>query len=100
MKNENPYWTICLECQGRGKKSQRLTKKVRLQYQRELDQFEKTKGESPAPLRPKAHQAVCLKCGGSGLLSSKKNLPADTENYPHLAIIGGGIGGVALAVAC
>jgi 2-polyprenyl-6-methoxyphenol hydroxylase-like FAD-dependent oxidoreductase len=24
----------------------------------------------------------------------------DTENYPHVAIIGGGIGGVALAVAC
>jgi 2-polyprenyl-6-methoxyphenol hydroxylase-like FAD-dependent oxidoreductase len=25
---------------------------------------------------------------------------ADNENYPHVAIIGGGIGGVALAVAC
>ncbi|MEQ8238354.1 MAG: hypothetical protein RIA69_04035, partial [Cyclobacteriaceae bacterium] len=25
---------------------------------------------------------------------------ADKENYPHVAIIGGGIGGVALAVAC
>lgn len=24
----------------------------------------------------------------------------DTENYPHVAIIGGGIGGIALAVAC
>ena len=24
----------------------------------------------------------------------------DTEKYPHVAIIGGGIGGVALAVAC
>ncbi|WP_368384759.1 FAD-dependent oxidoreductase [Polaribacter sp. NJDZ03] len=29
------------------------------------------------------------------------NLPVvDTKNYPHIAIIGGGIGGVALAVAC
>jgi 2-polyprenyl-6-methoxyphenol hydroxylase-like FAD-dependent oxidoreductase len=29
----------------------------------------------------------------------KPSIP-DTENYPHVAIIGGGIGGVALAVAC
>lgn len=37
---------------------------------------------------------------GSGLLPSDHNTPVDTDNYPHIAIIGGGIGGVALAVAC
>ena len=89
-----------MECQGRGKKSRRLRKKVRLRYQSALDQFEKTKGEGVAPVRPKGHLYSCLNCGGSGLLPSASHPIADKENYPHLAIIGGGIGGVALAVAC
>lgn len=99
-ENEGASWTICPECQGRGKKSQRLTKKVRLQYQRELDQFEKTNGEGIAPTRPKAHLYQCLNCSGSGLVPSATPPVIDKENYPHVAIIGGGIGGVALAVAC
>jgi 2-polyprenyl-6-methoxyphenol hydroxylase-like FAD-dependent oxidoreductase len=41
-----------------------------------------------------------LNCCGSGLLHSVSPPLADQENYPHVAIIGGGIGGVALAVAC
>nr|WP_244860226.1 NAD(P)/FAD-dependent oxidoreductase [Flavobacterium psychroterrae] len=99
MENEKASWTICTECQGRGKKSQRLSKKVRLQYQLALDQFEKT-GEGKAPIRPKAHLNVCLNCSGSGLIPSDNFPIPDTENFPHVAIIGGGIGGVALAVAC
>src|SRR6478609_2924835 len=92
-------WTICQECQGRGKKSRRLSKKVRLRYQMEFDQFEKT-GEGTTPVRPKAPLYSCLNCSGSGLLPSTSHPIADKENYPHVAIIGGGIGGVALAVAC
>lgn len=93
-------WTICSECQGLGKKSQRLSKKVRLQYQMALDQFEKNNSEGTAPVRPKAHKIVCLKCSGSGLIESKNQLVPNQETYPHVAIIGAGIGGVALAVAC
>ncbi|WJS93265.1 FAD-dependent monooxygenase [Flavobacterium johnsoniae] len=93
-------WTICPECQGQGKKSQRLTKKVRLQYQSALEQFEKNKNEGPAPIRPKAHKIVCLKCSGSGLISSEHPTVPNKETYPRVAIIGAGIGGVALAVAC
>ena len=104
MGNEQGHWTICLECQGRGKKSKRLRKKVRLRYQRALEQFEKAKGEGVAPVRPKAHLDTCLNCKGSGLVRSaiqpSSNKESNEENYPHLAIIGGGIGGVALAVAC
>jgi 2-polyprenyl-6-methoxyphenol hydroxylase-like FAD-dependent oxidoreductase len=99
LENEKACWTICTECQGRGKKSQRLSKKVRLQYQLALDRFEKT-GEGKAPIRPKAHLNVCLNCSGSGLIPSDNFPTPDTENFPHVAIIGGGIGGVALAVAC
>lgn len=100
MKNEENNWTICPVCHGRGKKSKGLRKKTRRRYQRELDQFEKTKGEGTAPVRPKGHLEPCLNCKGSGLVHSAIQALADKENYPHLAIIGGGIGGVALAVAC
>lgn len=93
-------WTICLECRGQGKKSRRISKKVRLQYQKEVEQFEKSNGEGKAPARPKAPLDSCMNCAGSGVVSAASPPVADIENYPHVAIIGGGIGGVALAVAC
>lgn len=67
-----------------------------------VDQYEKTKNEETAPVRPKGHLYSCLNCFGCGLLPCPCPCPplADKENYPHVAIIGGGIGGVALAVAC
>ncbi len=100
MKKEEDHWTICPACHGRGKKHKRLRKKLRLRYQWELDQFEKTNSEGTAPVRPKGHLDACSNCVGSGLVPSATPPLVDTENYPHLAIIGGGIGGVALAVAC
>ena len=100
VKQEEGSWIICPECQGRGKKSQRLSKKVRLQYQRALEEFEKSDNKTTPPLRPKAHLNSCLHCNGSGLIPSVGPPVSDTENYPHIAIIGAGIGGVALAVAC
>ncbi|TGD59293.1 FAD-dependent oxidoreductase [Flavobacterium humi] len=83
-----------------GKKRRRLSKKVRLDYQVAFDQFEKNQQEGIAPARPKGHQYPCPDCCGSGLLPSAAAPIKDTENYPNVAIIGGGIGGVALAVAC
>jgi 2-polyprenyl-6-methoxyphenol hydroxylase-like FAD-dependent oxidoreductase len=100
LENTATSWTICQECKGQGKKSRRINKKVRLQYQKAVEQFEKSNGESPAPIRPKAHLDSCSNCSGSGLIPAASPPIADSENYPHLAIIGGGIGGVALAVAC
>ena len=91
---------MCLECQGRGKKSRGLTKKARLQYQLTLDNLKKTNCEEAPPIRPKGHLHSCLKCSGLGLIPALNPPAADTKNYPHLAIIGAGIGGVALAVAC
>lgn len=100
LDNEKASWTICPECQGHGKKSRRLRKKVRLRYQTALHQFERTDGDGFAPVRPKRHLNLCLNCHGSGLIPSANYPIPDKENYPHVAIIGGGIGGVALAVAC
>ena len=100
VKNEETNWTVCPECRGRGKKSQRLSKKVRLRYQAALEQFEKNKGEGTPPIRPKSHLTLCTHCNGSGLIPAINHPIPDKENYPNLAIIGAGIGGVALAVAC
>ncbi len=103
MNNEEGYWTVCPECQGRGRRSQRPRKKARLSYQRALDQFERSNGKNgdePPPVRPKGHVSLCLDCEGTGLVRSASPPVVDQENYPHVAIIGGGIGGVALAVAC
>ncbi|WP_417238783.1 FAD-dependent oxidoreductase [Bizionia sp.] len=94
------YWTTCHECHGLGKKRQRLRKKVRLQYRKALEAFEKNHSQGITPVKPKGHLNPCTNCKGSGLIPADSNPIPDTENYPHVAIIGGGIGGVALAVAC
>lgn len=73
---------------------------MRLRYQIALEQFEKSNGEGIAPVRPKGHLDSCKNCSGSGLIPNSSTPIADKENYPHVAIIGGGIGGTALAVAC
>ncbi len=98
--NKTSSWTVCPECKGYSKKSRGITKKALLKYQKAFDQFEKTNNEGTPPVLPKGHLHLCSKCGGSGLISSANFPIPDTENYPHVAIIGGGIGGVALAVAC
>lgn len=100
VKNEWACWTICEECKGRGKKRQRLRKKVKLRYLNALKEFEKTDKKGISPVPPSGHLYSCLNCKGSGLVSSANYPLPDKENYPHIAIIGGGIGGVALAVAC
>jgi 2-polyprenyl-6-methoxyphenol hydroxylase-like FAD-dependent oxidoreductase len=98
--NEKNSWAACPECHGRGKRSRRLRKKVRLNYQKTLAEFELSNGEGVEPVRPKGHLESCTSCAGSGLIAAENSPVADDENYPHVAIVGGGIGGVALAVAC
>ncbi len=66
----------------------------------ELDLFENTGSKGTAPLRPKSHQSPCSNCNASGLTPAAEYPLADKQNFPHIAIVGGGIGGMALAVAC
>jgi 2-polyprenyl-6-methoxyphenol hydroxylase-like FAD-dependent oxidoreductase len=99
-KNKKGHWIICQNCKGNGKKRKSLRKKTRLHYQTALDQFNNTNCEGTTPVLPKGQLHTCLNCKGSGLISSSNNLLAEKKNFPHLAIIGGGIAGTALAVAC
>lgn len=91
-------WTICHECQGQGKINRGLSKKAQRLYKTELALYE-NKQSNTAPIRPKAHLHLCTNCSGSGLMQSENYLEPDLTK-PHVAIIGAGIGGVALAVAC
>lgn len=98
LENEKSHWTFCSECNGQGKIRGRLRKKVKLRYQSALDEFEKTKCATPLP--PETPLLLCLNCKGTGIIQAIIFPVIDQENYPNVAIIGAGIGGVALAVAC
>lgn len=100
MKNKENYWTICPECYGRGRKELKLRKKAKLRYKIAMSEFEKALSEGRDLVCPKITQYLCDNCSGSGLIPASSHPIADSENYPHVAIIGAGIGGVALAVAC
>ena len=63
-------------------------------------QFKKNSGEDLTSIKLKRHLYACKTCKGSGLIISEVPPLANKNLYPNLAIIGGGIAGVALAVAC
>lgn len=93
-------WAACPDCLGRGKKRRKLSKKALAQFQAELDQYEKISSQTEIPIRPLGSLYPCSNCSGSGLTPAENPPLADFKKYPHVAIIGGGIGGTALAVAC
>jgi 2-polyprenyl-6-methoxyphenol hydroxylase-like FAD-dependent oxidoreductase len=100
VENKDTCWTICPKCRGCGKKNARLRKNSKLRYQSAISKHEKNLSEGRASVRPKATQCLCKNCKGSGIIPAVGNPPVDSENYPTVAIIGAGIGGMALAVAC
>ena len=99
MQTNTPFFTICPECKGSGKQKRRIKKKIQLRYQAQLAVFEQSNSEGIAPIRPEGTLLSCPDCNGSGIISSK-NFPIPDENFPHVAIIGAGIGGIALAIGC
>ena len=100
LENKENYWNVCQNCNGNGKKRKSVRKKIRLDYQKALDNFEKSNGKGTAPIKPIGLLQTCTNCSGTGLIQSNNKPKVNKEKYPHVAIIGGGIGGVALAVAC
>lgn len=92
--------TVCLACRGRGKKSKGLSNKAKKDYQIAMNQFEEAGFAGIRPVFPQGHLFICKNCAGSGLVYTDSPIPEEAEKYPHVAIIGAGIAGVALAVAC
>jgi salicylate hydroxylase len=93
-----PHWTVCSVCHGAGKVSRRPTKRARLRYKRALLAAETGNAfDQPMPLV--AHVDDCAACRGAGLKESTESAQPNAR-YPSIAIIGGGLGGLALAVAC
>ena len=94
------YYSSCIYCQWRGKTKPTIWKRSRRRYERLQSQFE---SGYPWAVKPKAlspHVDTCEYCSGTGLELSESFSKANTKDYPNIAIIGGGIGWVALAVAC
>jgi len=95
---------VCLTCLGEGdvKSKKKLSKKRRWE--------EKKKGEINSIIPPSSqphHPTVdkCPTCGGTGVVvtataDSKSSLGLRIPQDFHVAIMGGGIGGLALALAC
>ena len=100
MNCKKSFWILCKPCQGLGKKSRGLSDKAKRKYLQAVDRFEKINNNEVVPARPKGHLYLCTNCGGSGIILSEQLPVVDIINYPNVAIIGAGIGGVALAVAC
>lgn len=99
MENQKKAFTICPHCHGLGKQKRRIKKKIQLRYQKELETFENSNSEGIAPVRPEATLMICPDCSGAGIIPSQ-NFPIPDENFPHVSIIGAGIGGIALAIGC
>lgn len=94
-KNGVCNWAVCEDCKGSGKKQRAIKSTAKKRHHTAVNPAEPTE-----TVAPKYHLENCLTCAGRGILATA-NPPAPlTGQYPHVAIIGGGIGGVALAVAC
>lgn len=100
MSKKKQYWTTCDHCKGLGRKKIKLRKKTRLKQQQELENTSNSNGDKTLPFPHKPLYQSCKKCEGSGLAPSSKPTKVDSQKYPHIAIIGAGIGGIALAIAC
>lgn len=98
--NISKNWCICPECKGQGRIGQKIKKKKKLYYDKAVEIYKNSTQKGAKPIRPKSHLKICENCNASGIISSENFPIPDRKNLPNIAIIGGGIGGVALAVAC
>ncbi len=100
IKHKNINWKACDLCKGQGTLRRKLQKKARLHYKKALELYNTTSVKGPPPLRPKGSLYPCPTCKGTGLTETKVAVVPNRTKYPHVSIIGAGIGGVALAIAC
>ncbi|WP_298782360.1 FAD-dependent monooxygenase [uncultured Polaribacter sp.] len=100
IKRKEYFWNVCQNCKGIGKKRRSVRKNIRLEYEKAFKLYLETDKKGIPPIKPIGLLQTCPNCKGTGLVKSTSKVIVNKEKYPHIAIIGGGIGGVALAVAC
>lgn len=92
------FYSPCIHCQSSWKIAT-ISKRAQRYYTKSLKLFEAGQSWGAKPKKPVPHRDNCPHCQGSGLLPSEY-FPEIDPHFPHVAIIGGGIGGMALALAC
>lgn len=90
--HEGPF-TVCPKCHGDGHIVHQASKKQKLRHKRARTNGDYT--DTPAPQRLE----TCRECDSSGLVQSDTDPPVDTT-LPEIAVVGGGLAGLALAAAC
>ena len=97
-------WTVCCKCHGEGRRHQR-SRKARRTRKDDLNNKSDDCPNVVSPSEQTVSVTICKVCQGSGLQQQQQQQqPAessDTGRRPiRIAVIGGGIGGLALAAAC
>lgn len=102
--------TICPKCRGEGKIIQPPSRKAKKRHKiARLKEENNNKGDNGQQQQHQQERSQpspridgCMECQGSGLVQEGINKAQELacHNFPHVAIIGGGLGGLALAVAC
>jgi salicylate hydroxylase len=102
-------YTVCTHCHGEGKLFLAPTKKAKLRHKRAKNDAINNSNNTEAATTESSFVPLprrvlgCHVCHGTGVFESDSNKEPATEadcRLPELAIIGGGIGGLALATAC
>jgi hypothetical protein len=88
--------TACTKCVGSGVLEVKPSRK--LLHQHRVTAAAAAAAGAPPPPRPSRRRVSCMACGGAGLQSGPPPEPLGDEP-PTVAIVGGGIGGAALALA-
>lgn len=93
-------WGVCESCDGEGRVTKQPSKKAKLRHQRACEKARNSFSDHLPPA-PQPHVDRCGCCGGAGLLRSESvEFTEPNLAFPRVAIIGAGLGGLALAVAC
>ncbi|MBY0309917.1 FAD-dependent monooxygenase [Patescibacteria group bacterium] len=93
-------WTACNNCFGLGTVLREHSLKKRQHQEWQLATFLSNLAGTNAPKPLREHRDTCDACAGSGLIATASVRKIIPDHFPTVAIIGAGIGGVALAVAC
>lgn len=98
LSNQRNY-SCCSSCLGQGKKKGKIRKKGKKANSTKTQSIGIKENEILLNEQV-SHEILCKYCKGTGLIQSETMPNADELKYPKIAIIGAGIGGAALAVAC